>query len=171
MELNLYHAEEVHLSNTKPAIKSIKALSIVQPWAECIVSKGKNIENRSWNTAFRGYVAIHASLSKDKDRFAFCKKKYRISLSPDDLDFGVIVGFAEIVDVVTKKDLNRNTKQWFLGDYGFKLKNIVKLRKPVRVDGSLGFWNLKGAPLRKVIEQLSTTQKKRILGNLLSKEK
>ena len=26
-------------------IKELKALSIAQPWAECIVSKGKNIES------------------------------------------------------------------------------------------------------------------------------
>ena len=57
------------------SVKSLRALSIAQPWANCIVSKGKNVENRSWNTKFRGYFAIHASQKKDLDRFAYCQEK------------------------------------------------------------------------------------------------
>jgi ASCH domain len=39
----------------------MKALSIQQPWAWAIIYAGKNIENRTWNTHFRGTFAVHAS--------------------------------------------------------------------------------------------------------------
>ena len=37
------------------------ALSIRQPWAWAILHAGKDIENRSWSTSFRGPVCIHAA--------------------------------------------------------------------------------------------------------------
>lgn len=39
----------------------MKALSIRQPWAWLILHGGKDIENRSWNTNFRGRFLIHAA--------------------------------------------------------------------------------------------------------------
>lgn len=154
---------------TKSRIKEMKALSIAQPWAECIVSKGKNIENRNWNTRFRGYVAIHASKSKDLGRFEYCQKEYKYNFNPDHIDFGAIVGIAEIVAVITKKDLTRGTKKWFQGDYGFELKNIIKLKKPIQVKGALSFWKLEGSVLKKVVSQLSPLELTKVSRNLLAK--
>lgn len=39
----------------------MKALSLTQPWASLIAIGAKRIETRSWPTAYRGPVAIHAS--------------------------------------------------------------------------------------------------------------
>lgn len=147
----------------------MKALSIAQPWAECIVSNGKNIENRTWDTKLRGYLLIHASKGKDLSRFEYCQDAYRLNHTPDNVDFGAIVGVAEIVGVVTKKSVNRNTKKWFGGVYGFHLKNIIKLKKPVPVNGALSFWRLRGRPLSSVLSQLSIAQVNRMSKNLLSK--
>lgn len=47
-------------------IKSMKAITVIQPWAECIVSKGKNVENRQKRTTHRGFIAIHASGTKSQ---------------------------------------------------------------------------------------------------------
>lgn len=143
-------------------IKLMKALSIAQPWAECIVSKGKNVENRSWSTKQRGFVAIHASASYSKARFDYCYEDYRIRLKRDDLPFGVIVGFAEIVDVITENELTSRTKKWFGGEYGFVLKNVIKLKEPIPAKGSLGFWKLKGNTLKKCLGQLTSVQRKTI---------
>ena len=151
-------------------IKEMKALSIAQPWAECIISKGKNIENRTWDTKFRGYVAIHASKTKDLGRFEYCQEEYKFNLTPDNVDLGAIVGIAELVEVVTKKSLTRETKKWFQGDYGFHLKNIIKLKKPVKVSGALSFWKVKGRILSGVLSQLSESQVNKISKKLLSKD-
>lgn len=39
----------------------MKLLSLRQPWAWAVMHGGKRIENRKWNTNYRGQVAIHAS--------------------------------------------------------------------------------------------------------------
>ena len=39
----------------------MKALSVRQPWAWCIVSGFKSVENRTWTTKYRGPILIHAS--------------------------------------------------------------------------------------------------------------
>jgi hypothetical protein len=39
------------------------ALSIRQPWAQAILTLGKCIENRKWDTEFRGRFLIHAGKS------------------------------------------------------------------------------------------------------------
>ena len=40
----------------------MKAITIRQPWASLIVHGIKDIENRSWQTNFRGRVLIHSSV-------------------------------------------------------------------------------------------------------------
>lgn len=41
----------------------MKALSLRQPWAWSVIHAGKRVENRTWNTAFRGEFLIHAAKS------------------------------------------------------------------------------------------------------------
>jgi len=40
----------------------VKALSLRQPWAWAVVHAGKSIENRRWNTRYRGDFLIHAAV-------------------------------------------------------------------------------------------------------------
>jgi hypothetical protein len=49
----------------------MKAITISQPYASLIASGEKWVENRTWSTNYRGYIAIHAGkgskyLSKDR---------------------------------------------------------------------------------------------------------
>ncbi len=46
-----------------------KAISVRQPWAEAIIRGGKNVENRSWMTKYRGLIAIHAGMATDDSVF------------------------------------------------------------------------------------------------------
>ncbi len=109
-------------------------LSIRQPWAWLIVNAGKDIENRSWPTKFRGRFLIHASKGMTRDEYedaGLCAADSRIALPRFEvLERGGIVGEAEIVDCVT-----RSESVWFFGPYGFVLRNA----KP------LPFWPCKGA--------------------------
>lgn len=43
------------------------AVSVRQPWAWAIARGHKAVENRDWDTRFRGALAIHASLRVDLD--------------------------------------------------------------------------------------------------------
>jgi|WetSurMetagenome_2_1015567.scaffolds.fasta_scaffold49370_2 activating signal cointegrator 1 len=39
----------------------MKAMTLTQPWASLVALGAKNIETRSWTTAYRGPLAIHAA--------------------------------------------------------------------------------------------------------------
>jgi hypothetical protein len=43
----------------------MKVLSVKNPWAFLIIYYGKDIENRTRKTNYRGRIAIHASLKSD----------------------------------------------------------------------------------------------------------
>jgi len=151
-------------------IKSMRALSIQQPWAECIISHGKNVENRGWNTVRRGYFAVHASASTTQDRFDACLDLYGIELNRHDLAYGAIVGFADLRDVITTKTVNRLTKKWYIhhrDNFGFVLRGVIRLETPVPVKGALNFWVLKGQPLRACLKQLGRRDLKVIAEGLL----
>lgn len=48
----------------------MKALTIKQPWAS-LIFHGKDIENRTWKTSFRGRILIHAGASFDSKERSF----------------------------------------------------------------------------------------------------
>jgi hypothetical protein len=142
-------------------IREMRALSVIQPWATCIIHHGKNVENRKQITHLRGTIAIHASKKKEFERFAWLEEDYRIILDCDSLPYGAIIGFADIVDVITRKTVTSQTKKWFAGKYGYVLQNIVILKKPIPAKGALGFWRLKGAALNKCLKQVPAIKQKR----------
>lgn len=118
------------------------ALSIRQPWAWLIMHAGKDIENRSWPTRYRGRVLIHASKGMaqvDYDNAAFTLNSIdRLTLLPakHELQRGGIVGEALIVDCVED-----SRSPWFCGRYGFVLSNPKPLPfYPLK--GQLGFFKV-----------------------------
>ena len=116
----------------------MKALSIRQPWADAIVWHGKDVENRSWTTRYRGPVLIHAAKKWGPDERADLAWVEDATASKlEDVDrplLGGIVGRAEIVDCVSEWD-----SKWFFGPYAFVLRNAEPLPfKPCR--GRLGFF-------------------------------
>lgn len=143
----------------------LRALSIKQPWAFVILKKGKNVENRQINCHYRGFIALHTS-KKPLEDFEYLKDHFGISVDPKKVPYGCVVGFAEIVDVITKKQITAKTKKWFGGKYGYVLKNIMVLPNPVPTNGGRGIWHLKGTALKKALTQLKAAQKKRIMQNL-----
>ena len=114
----------------------MKALSIMQPWAWLIVNGHKDIENRDWKPwnpglKYRGPVLIHAGKKHDGDPEFWDHDPIE---PPAALDYGGIVGEAEIVDVVTASD-----SPWFCGPYGLVIRNARALPfQPCR--GQLGFF-------------------------------
>jgi hypothetical protein len=105
----------------------VKALSIRQPWAHRILFEGKDIENRTWPTRYRGLVLIHAGKGVDAD------DREDVTHS---MPRGGIVGAAEIVDCVT-----RSESPWFCGRYGFVLANARPLPF-LECKGALGFFDV-----------------------------
>ncbi len=107
----------------------MRCLSIQQPWSWLIANGIKDIENRTWDTRYRGFILIHAGKTIDGTGFIgdTLNRPYwreRLSLAAldampqkrDDYDLGGIIGYATLKDVVTKYD-----SPWFIGPYGFVL--------------------------------------------------
>lgn len=113
----------------------MKALSIQQPWAWAILNAGKDIENRSWYTSFRGKFLIHVGKKIDVLGIGILNEDMDITC-PTNFMTGGIVGVAEITDCVTKSN-----NKWYFGRYGFVLKNVASLPfVPYR--GQLGFFDI-----------------------------
>lgn len=120
----------------------MKALSIRQPWAWLIVNGHKDVENRSWQTKFRGPVLIHASKTMTDDDYtnAWVHAQDNNVCLPEakDLERGGIVGQAIIVDCVTQSD-----SPWFFGPKGLIMEDANPLPfKPCK--GMLGFFQVEG---------------------------
>jgi hypothetical protein len=84
----------------------MKARTIKQSWVHAILHESKDIENRSWQRTFRGWLALHTSAKAQRD--AAFPRGIRV---PDlaTLDYSAICGVARIVDIVTK-----SRSKWFL---------------------------------------------------------
>lgn len=121
---------------------TVLALSIRQPWAWLILRGGKDIENRDWPTRVRGRVLVHAAKGMTRDEFDSAAifsfgRTGEAKLPPmGELQRGGIVGSVEIMDCVQRSD-----SHWFVGRYGFLLRDPQPLPfRPWR--GALGFFDV-----------------------------
>ena len=121
----------------------MKALSIKQPWIWAILHIGKDIENRDWPTRFRGTIALHASKEMTRDEYQdalyFIQEATGKFQCPDfeEIVRGAILGTVGIVDCVSK-----SSSPWFVGKYGFVMRNPRILETPIECKGALGFWDV-----------------------------
>ncbi len=105
----------------------MKTLSVTPAWAWLIIYAGKDIENRTWPTGYRGPLAIHASKTMTYRSWQeldwFLRVQLRaLKLPPlpsfHDLKKGGVIGVVDVVDCV-----QASTSPWFFGPYGFRLGN------------------------------------------------
>jgi len=124
--------------------KITKAISIRAPWWWYIFRAGKDVENRSWRTNFRGRIYIHASRwwsDRELD-----EGDWPVVFSQKDLDRmkprgGHIVGSVEIVDCI-----DDSKSKWAQdGFWHFVLRDPKPLRTPVPVIGKVGIFNVEGS--------------------------
>ena len=124
----------------------MKAISIRAPWWWFILHGGKDIENRTWVTRFRGPVLIHASAWFDpyevRDDFHTAREiatGQGVTLPPVSLAElraagGHIVGSMTITDCVS-----HSASPWFFGPQGFVLAK-AKVVPRVQCKGALGLF-------------------------------
>jgi len=127
---------------------------LTQPWAQLVAIGAKKIETRSWNTKYRGPLAIHAAKGFPQWAQDCCYMKffypalYRFN-PPTDLPTGVVIATCELVNVVRIEELTvlPGNPEWAFGDYRLKrymwlLENIVPLPAPIPAKGALGLWEV-----------------------------
>lgn len=128
------NSEPIHGSTREMPVPplSVRVLSVQQPWAWLISYGPKSVENRTWRTAYRGPLLIHASLQIDLEAVAALRER-GVHL-PREYVTGAIVGRARLVDVITSC-----SSEWFVGPYGLLLADRAGL--PVfKCRGKLGLW-------------------------------
>jgi hypothetical protein len=100
------------------------ALSIKQPWAALLVRGQKSIEVRSWPTARRGRILIHAARIADERPQAWAH--VNAELEPIARQLGGIVGFAELTGCVPYRSVEA-----FAADRGHHLNEAAWFAPPV----------------------------------------
>ncbi len=118
----------------------MKAISLTEPMAWAIFH-GKDIENRTWPTKFRGRVYIHASKGFNKEHYRWiCENNNRLVCGdiPFEYEFvhGAIIGEVTIVDCV-----QHHGSRWAMeGQWQFVLENPVLYDKSIPCKGMRKFF-------------------------------
>lgn len=129
----------------------MKAITVKQPWASLIVTGLKPIENRTWNTNFRGRVLIHTSATPVKGLPCeiLSPLQYAAVFSAGRLDAliapcGAIIGSVEIVDcVIDHSSIWAEKTNLMRGDkpiYNWVLANPIEFNTPFYCKGKQSFW-------------------------------
>ena len=135
----------------------MKAISLLQPWASLVVMGVKQWETRSWSTAYRGELLIHAS--KGKKGAALSQDPPFSTYIPDfsTLPFGSIIGQVLLMDVIRVEAFlatpalmesmtleERAFGNYEKGRWCWILGNPLIFRKPIPVNGALSLWEYSG---------------------------
>lgn len=110
----------------------MRALTIKQPWADAITHGTKRVENRTWNTNYRGPILIHAGAAYDKTAIVYGHQPNVRS---------AIIATADITDCHFDTGAEPCCSEWaHSGVYHWQLANVRPLAEPVPCNGRLGLW-------------------------------
>ena len=132
----------------------MKALSVIMPWPWFIMKYGKDVENRTWYTNYRGRILIHVSKKPDPYYLTIVKKYSAdpVLTEKQKEEFrylnaalcGCIIGTVEIVDCV-----QNYSSQWAEpGMWHWVLQKPELFKEPIPARGSLGLWEYGGEMIK-----------------------
>lgn len=142
----------------------MKALSLRHPYAELLANGQKTIELRSWNTKHRGKFLIHASKYKPS-----LSELESFGLKLDELEFGALIGSAELTSVKNYDDLDESEWEndiplhlaginYVTSTKGFIIKNAKKFSEPIPYKGQLNFFNVTDTVQTKIDVKSSSSE-------------
>ena len=140
-----------------------KVLSVMQPWAT-ILFHGKNIENRTWYTKYRGELLIHASAKSAGGMSELLNNEqleslgltrhlgkivplssntfWPVGLMTEKFITSAIIGKVDVVDCVVQHPSIWAEVDLFRPIYNWVLENPVLFDEPIlNVKGKLNLWN------------------------------
>jgi hypothetical protein len=108
-------------------MRTYKAISLKQPWANLVAEGAKTIETRTWGTRYRGDIVICSSRK------------------PPIRPAGCAIAVAELYDVrpMAKKDEEKACCELYPKAHSWLLRNIRKIDPPIPVRGSLGVFSIR----------------------------
>lgn len=115
---------------TADRVVELRALSIHRPYAALILAGIKPIENRTWDTRYRGLMVIHAAKHRatlPKEQLALLTTPYQVTVGMlPDLQYTGFVGVVELMDVCEEAVYGRacdcgpwalpNSRHWILAN-------------------------------------------------------
>jgi hypothetical protein len=132
----------------------MKALTICQPYAELILRDEKLVENRTWETAYRGPLLIHAGASR--------KWLHTYSPLPDRMDWAAIVGWAHLVTILPSDVIldGLQPPRWgYLTRHGhvegpccWVLEEVQRFAKPIPYRGQQGLFDVPNEVVREALK-------------------
>lgn len=139
-----------------PQGRDLRAISLTQPFASLVILLEKEYETRSWPTAVRGDVAIHAARNFPTWAQELCHTNpffrdalARHGLTVATLPLGDILGLIEWQSCQPTEivRLKLSEKELAFGDYdsgryASRLANPRPCKQPIPARGSLGFWRV-----------------------------
>ena len=133
---------------------TVKTLSFTDPWGTLVALGAKCIETRSWNTNWRGPVAIHIARRLPDNLDALCQQPhFREVLAADyssdnqwHFPTGSIIAIAYLDEVqrtehVQLMEQERAFGNFTPGRYAWQFGTVYRLPQPVPARGSLGLWD------------------------------
>lgn len=131
----------------------MKALTLTQPWASLVAMGVKGYETRSWQTSYRGPLAIHAAKTATKadravwDQYLVDFARFGFALTWEDLPRGEVIGFTRLIGIRPVEEVRHliGVRELFLGDYtdgrfAWELGATEPI-EPAPARGHLGLWN------------------------------
>jgi hypothetical protein len=129
----------------------MRCLSIRQPWGLLVCVGARTIENRTWNTAYRGEIAIHAGGYELAVRHFMKQDTWDESIR-DMVSFRAIIGVTELHDTMPFDEHEWNDP-CAEGPYCFLFRNARLFRTPIPHKGRVNLCELPAAVSRIVEER------------------
>lgn len=126
----------------------MKALTISQPFASLIADGEKLVENRTWETRYRGRLAIHAGKGL----------QYLTRAEAEDYPRGCVVAIAELFACMPLESMRQISRSQSIqrssltigevldhehteGPWCWILRDVRKLDQPIPCTGAQSIWN------------------------------
>jgi hypothetical protein len=128
----------------------MKALTLCQPWAWAIFYAGKDVENRSWDTKYRGPLLIHAAAKWHKEEWPSFSRIGSQLPGPGNLIFGAIIGVVDLTDIF----MCHRSKWAFPDCLNWVFKNPRAFDRPIPCKGMQKIWTPDETTMERVRAQL-----------------
>jgi hypothetical protein len=129
----------------EPSDSGLRVLTVKQPWAWAIGEGHKLVENRGWQTDYRGPLAIHAGKSRElltPELLDAWTGRYAI-LTPkvEKLVFGAIIAVADLTDCVPLAQLPADLvgHPFAEGEHCWVIRNARRVT-PFPCSGNMRLW-------------------------------
>lgn len=133
---------------------NIKVITLTQPWATLVAIGAKQFETRSWQTSYRGKLAIHAAKGWKREDIELClEEPFKSALIKagvskiGDLPRGAIIAVCDLTAIyptdskMPPAEPERSFGDYSSGRFAWQLENVQRLTKIIPARGHLSLWD------------------------------